>query len=84
MEPKTQGKKEEPQGCEASELSGLVSFHPVSENPPRADEEYLVLMFEDGVQDRAFTVALWQDEMWWPDAGDESTIICWADLNVFA
>lgn len=68
---------------EESELSGLVRFYPISTNPPRKDEEYLVMMYKDGVQDKAFTVALWQDYMWWPDAGDGSTITHWADMSGF-
>jgi hypothetical protein len=64
-------------------LDALVSLQPIAQEPPRDDEEYLVMMYSCGVQDKAFTVALWQDKQWWPDAGDADTITHWADLAGF-
>jgi hypothetical protein len=68
---------------DAQRTTAIVSLQPIAQEPPRDDEEYLVMMSSRGVQEKVFTVALWQDKQWWPDAGDADTITHWADLAVF-
>lgn len=70
-------------GVGLRKFNALVRFFSITEKPPRNDEEYLVCMGPSEIQDLAFTVALWVDGQWFPDAGDDSTITHWADLSVF-